>query len=78
MEQSNYRIHAITCEKIRSGQNNHYLESEVNKGPMIIFERDVSRQTTKTGTISIKDDLLIKPTGKTIADIVRMRPGALV
>jgi hypothetical protein len=78
MEQSNYRIHAITCEKIRPGQDNHYLESEVNKGPMIIFERYISRQTTKTNAISIEDDLLIKPTGKTIADIVRMRPGALV
>ena len=78
MEQSNYRIHAITCEKIRSGQDNHYLESEVNKGPMVIFEWYISRQTTKTNTISTEDDLLIKPTGKTIADIVRMRPGALV
>jgi hypothetical protein len=78
MEQSNNGIHAITCEKIRSSQDNHYSGSEINKSPMVIFERYVSRQTTKRNTISIEKDLLIKPTGKTIADIVRMRPGALV
>jgi hypothetical protein len=34
MEKSNNGIHAITCEKIRSGQDNHYLKSEVNKEPL--------------------------------------------
>ena len=77
MEKSDNRIHAITCEKIGSSQDHHYQAHEVSKDFIKMFGLYLSKHSRK-GKNPLKDHLLIKPTGKTIAEIVRMRPGALV
>jgi hypothetical protein len=54
------------------------LKSEVNKEPLGHIWTGYLEANQENENDSIEDDLLIKPTGKTIADIVRMSPGALV
>jgi hypothetical protein len=74
VKQSNNRIHAITCEQIRPCQDHHYPRTESQYQDVKRLSWIYSRKLNDL----LLANLLIKPTGKTIAPIVRMSPGALV